>query len=244
MNLWLAWDFPAWSVCKKIRYCCFSHSASIATDGPGSVHETPLFPLPSLRFPSACSLLFCLSCEAVSSNGRVCERECTVCAHVWLSVRIHMNVCVPQVFFRWCRINWGSHMCVETVWGLVVSCPPTLDFLPPPLVHLIIFPLPFPTAAPVPVYHPFFVYSIEDVWLNILRPAESSWFSNFSCPVCQRKTKACAKYIWMRSLNLSELTFYFSAFLVSITSSLLPSPLFSLCLLSPTLLLWPVSKDL
>lgn len=74
--------------------------------------------------------------------------------------------------------------------------------------------LPLPSS---PFYQPSFVYSIEDVWLNILRPAESSWFSNFSCPLCQRKTKACAKYIWKRSLNLSELTLYFPSFLVSIT---------------------------
>lgn len=100
--------------------------------------------------------------------------------------------------------------------------------------------LPLPSS---PFYQPSFVYSIEDVWLNILRPAESSWFSNFSCPLCQRKTKACAKYIWKRSLNLSELTLYFPSFLVSITppsSSLSPS--FSLC--SPTPLLKFESKDL
>lgn len=55
------------------------------------------------------------------------------------------------------------HMYIETVWGLVVSWPPTLDFLLPPLVHLIIFPLLFPAAALVPLYCFTFVYSIEDV---------------------------------------------------------------------------------
>lgn len=61
----------------------------------------------------------------------------------------HMNVCVPVFlflfFFDW--INCGSHVCVETVWGLVVSCPLTFDFLLPLRV-------PFPTAALVPYIGP------------------------------------------------------------------------------------------
>lgn len=139
VNLWLVWDFPAWSVCKKIRYCCFSHSAPVASDVRGSVHETPLFPrrvcgflLPIL----SCSVFLFKPCHPVVES----QRECTVCAHVCLSACNHINVCVPGlVFFHWSRINCGSHMCIETVWGLVVSCPLTLDFLLPSLIHLIIF---------------------------------------------------------------------------------------------------------
>ena len=51
---------------------------------------------------------------------------------------------------------------------------------------LIIFLLPFPTAALIPLKRPRFVYSIEDVWLSIPRPAWFSWSSNFPCPACQR----------------------------------------------------------
>lgn len=184
------------------------------------------FPLPVL----CCSVFRVKPCHPMVESARGSVQYVLTSACLLVPVWMCVFPGFFFFFFRWCRINCGSHMCVETAWGLVVSCPPTLDFLLLPLVHLIIFPLPFPTAAPVLLYHPFFVYSIEDVWLNILRPAESSWFSNFSCPVCQRKTKACAKYIWMRSLNLSELTFYFSSFLVSITSSFLP--LCFICVLS------------
>lgn len=155
MNLRLVWDFIARSVCKKKRYCCFSHSARVVTNGRGSVHETPLFPLLSLRFPSAYSPLFCLSFQAVSSNGRVLDRMYAMCS---LSARIHMNVCFSGFCSHWCRINCGSHMCIETVWGPVVSSPPTPDFLLPPLVHLIIFPLPLATTALVPLYPPISLF--------------------------------------------------------------------------------------
>lgn len=62
----------------------------------------------------------------------VYERECAPCAHVCMSARIHMNVCVCSRVIGFCCFffHTGStvvHMCAfETVWGLVVSCtPPT-----------------------------------------------------------------------------------------------------------------------
>lgn len=206
-NLCLVWDFPVWSICKKIRYLLFLQQHSGSHNVRGSVHQTSLFPLPE-SVVSLCLfsvvLPFVLSLVVQWSS----VQYVSVCRKVSIWMCVFQGCC----FFYWCRINYGAHMCVETVWGLVVSCPPTLDFLLPPRIHLIIFLLPFLTTAFVPLcHHPSFVYSIEDVLLNILRPAESS--SNFRSPVYQMKTKACAKYIWMRSLNLSELTFYFYPFL-------------------------------
>lgn len=148
-----------------------------------------------------------------------------------MSARLHVSIwmCV----FQGC---WGFFFIQDQLWftcvhlrqcgALWFPAPPPHSFLSPSSSRSSYYipSLPFPTAALVSLYHhPSFVYSIEDVWLNILRPDESSRFSNFSCPACQRKTKACAKYIWMRSVNLFERTFYFSSFPVSITLHL-PSP--------------------
>lgn len=140
-------DFPAQSVCKKIRYCCFSHSTPVAADGRRWVHETPLFPP-----ESAVSLcLFSVSLFLFKPCHPVVECERVYCMYLRLPVCTypHMNVCVPVFlflfFFDW--INCGSHVCVETVWGLVVSCPLTFDFLLP-------LPVPFPTAALVPYIGP------------------------------------------------------------------------------------------
>ena len=165
----------------------------------------------------------------------MCMRESVhhVLTSACLHVSIWMCVCVPGllgfvVFFFIQDQLWFTCVHLRQCGALWFPAPP-----PPPDSFLspsssrssyYIPSLPFPTAALVSLYrHPSFVYSIEDVWLNILGPDESSRFSNFSCPACQRKTKACAKYIWMRSVNLFESTFYFSSFLVSITPHL-PSP--------------------
>lgn len=152
--------------------------------GSRSAHETPLFPPRVCGFPRpalCCSVFRFNPCHPLVE----CEGECAVCAHVCLSARIYMNVCVL------CAGSTVVHICVLRQCGaLWFPAPTNLDFLLPPLIRLIIFPPPVPAAALILLYRPCFVYSIEDVWLNILRPVESSWFSNFTCPVCQKKNRA------------------------------------------------------
>lgn len=209
VNLWLVWDFPVWSVCKKIRYSLFLSQRSGSHDVRGSVHQTPLFPLPESAVSLCLSSVvppFVLSLVVQWSS----VQYVSVCRNVSIWMCVFQGCC----FFLLVQDQlWFTYVRGDSV-GPCGFLPQTLDFLLPPRIHLIIFLLPFLTTAFVPLcHHPSFVYSVEDVWLNILRPAESSWFSNFRSPVYQMKTKACAKYIWMRSLNLSELTFYFSSFL-------------------------------
>ena len=227
---WLVWDFPAGTVCKEISYSLFLPQRS------GSLYRSRLGSRdPIVSPPRVCGLTPPVLCCSVfhfkKSHPMVeCVRESV--RHVLTSTCLHISIwmCVFQGCWGF-FFHTGStvvHMCAfETVWGLVVSCPPPPDsFLSPSSSRSSYYipSLPFPTAALVSLYHhPSFVYSVEDVWLNILRPDESSRFSNFSCPARQRKTKACAKYIWMRSVNLFERTFYFSSFPVSITLHL-PSP--------------------
>lgn len=176
VNLWLVWDFPAWSVCKKIRYCCFSHSAPVASDVRGSVHETPLFPhrvcgflLPIL----SCSVFLFEPCHPVVES----QRECTVCAHVCLSACNHINACVPGLLFFF--TGAGStvvHICTLRQCGaLWFPAPQLLIFFFLLLFILLYSILPLPTTALIPLYCPFFVYFIEDVWLNILRLAVSRY---------------------------------------------------------------------
>lgn len=107
MNWWTLWDFPAWSVYKKMRYCCFSHGAPVATDGPGSVHETPLSPPRVCGFPPPA---LCCSVWAVSSNGRVWERV--------YSIRSRLPVCTHpyECVCSWVLVFFGAgstvvHMC-------------------------------------------------------------------------------------------------------------------------------------
>lgn len=123
------WDFPDLFACKNIRYCCSSH-------GRGSVHETPLFPPPS-------AVCLCLVSAALSfiwgqviqwSNVRevFMHLRLPVCTYTYMWMYFYVCFRGLGVFyfcFCWCRIKCGSHMWVETVWGLVVSCTPTLDFL-------------------------------------------------------------------------------------------------------------------
>lgn len=148
----------------------------------------------------------------MSLNGRVWGRVYSMCSRLSLHVSIWM--CVFQVFFSFA----GEGSTVVHIRALrqcgALWFPATPNswfssfFLSFILLHSLSYSLPLPSS---PYIAPF-VYSIEDVWLNILRPAESIWFSNLSCPLCQWETKACAKYIWMRSLNLPELFFHPSFF--------------------------------
>lgn len=147
-ELVISGDFPAQSVCKKIRYCCFSHSTPVAADGRRWVHETPLFPPESAVSLCLFSVSLCFFLNRVIQWSSV--SECTACTYGCLSAHIHIWMCVFQFFFFFFFFDWincGSHVCVETVWGLVVSCPLTFDFLLP-------LPVPFPTAALVPYIGP------------------------------------------------------------------------------------------
>lgn len=160
-------DFPAQSVCKKIRYCCFSHSAPVAADGRRWVHETPLFPPESAVSLCLFSVSLCFFLKRVIQWSSV--SECTACTYVCLSAHIYIWMCVFQFFFfffDW--INCGSHVCVETVWGPVVSCPLTFDFLLPLFIHLyssLFHSLPLP-SSPISALLCWFS------WVNILRPAD------------------------------------------------------------------------
>lgn len=147
----------------------------------------------------------------MSLNGRVWERVYSMCS--CLSLHLSIWMCVFQFFFSFA--GEGSTVvhihALRQCGALWFPAPQLLIFfflVSFILLHSLSYSLPLPSSP----YISSFVYSIEDVWLNILRPAESSWFSNLSCPLCQWETKACAKYIWMRSLNLPELFFHPSFF--------------------------------
>lgn len=158
MNWWTCgwWDFPAQSVCKKIRYCCFSHSALVAADGRRIGSWDPIVSPWACGFPSACSLRCSVFLFEPCHPMVECERVYSMCSRLPACLHISTYEYVRSrffgrdfffSFFDLCRINCGSHMCVETVWGRAVSCPLTFDFLLPFLIHLCSSLFHSPTAA-------------------------------------------------------------------------------------------------
>lgn len=111
-ELVISGDFPAQSVCKKIRYCCFSHSTPVAADGRRWVHETPLFPPESAVSLCLFSVSLCFSLNRVIQWSSV--SECTACTYGCLSAHIHIWMCVFQFFFFFFFLTGSTvvHMCV------------------------------------------------------------------------------------------------------------------------------------
>lgn len=164
-ELVISGDFPAQSVCKKIRYCCFSHSTPVAADGRRWVHETPLFPPESAVSLCLFSVSLCFFLNRVIQWSSV--SECTACTYGCLSAHIHIWMCVFQFFFFfffWLDQLWFTCVC----WDSVGPC----GFLPPDFWFSPSSPCSIPYRCPHPLYRPCCVDSVEDVWLNILRPAD------------------------------------------------------------------------
>lgn len=140
----------------------------------GSVHETPLFPRPE---SAVCLCLFPVVLSVFLSHVIQWSTD-SIC----LSERLHMNVCVPGLVVGGVA-GAGStmvHICALRQCGaLWFSALRLLTFF---FLFTFIYICSFSNSWPLPsssCHHRFLIYSIKDVWLNILRLVKSSWFFSF-----------------------------------------------------------------